>query len=173
MIATALAVIIALWANHQSKKQLVRALRIQEQAKMIELLDERVSVINRIEKDERVNFRIVKLLFSEEICEHYLEWQDNKRKAKEAEQGYNKKERDCTRAHSEYSSFLLKTIKGNLRETSTAEEWNERKEELKESCKRADQDLDHAKQNCNIFSESPSESKRHFLKIWNSMLKMD
>ena len=85
VIATALAVIIALWANRQSKKQLISALEIQEQSKNIELLDQRVSVIENIEKNNQVPSRMVKLLFNEKIVEEYQTWLSYKKKEATAE----------------------------------------------------------------------------------------
>ena len=85
VIATALAVIIALWANHQSKKQLISALQIQEQTKNIELLDKRICVIDSIENDDPVPPRMVKLLFSPIIQEEYSRWHDYRKKETEAE----------------------------------------------------------------------------------------
>lgn len=85
VIATALAVIIALWANRQSKKQLISALEIQEQSKNIELLDKRVDIIENIEKNNQVPSRMVKLLFGEEIVEEYKTWLSYKAKESNAE----------------------------------------------------------------------------------------
>jgi len=51
------AVLVALYANHQTKKELC-------QAKNIELLDKRIEILGKIENDEDVSENIVKLMFS-------------------------------------------------------------------------------------------------------------
>ena len=86
VIATSLAVVIALVANSQSKKQIASALEIQEQAKNIDLLDKRVSIIEKVEKNSQVPLRMIRLLFSEEIVEEFIKWCSFKTEKTNAEQ---------------------------------------------------------------------------------------
>ena len=73
-IATALAVIVALFANHNSNKQLQKTLQMHEQTKNIELLDERIKIINAVKSNDPISDLKFQILFDENIIELKKEW---------------------------------------------------------------------------------------------------
>ncbi len=66
-IFTFFAVIVALFANHNSGKQLKKALQMHEQSKNIELFDKRVALIEDIKNNVTISYTALKLLFNDEI----------------------------------------------------------------------------------------------------------
>lgn len=66
-ISTTLAVVVALFANSNSDKQLKKSLQMHEQMKNIELLSKRVEILEKIRNDEKVSFTELKVLFNDEI----------------------------------------------------------------------------------------------------------
>lgn len=70
-----LAVLVALYANHQTKKDLC-------QSKNIELLDKRTEILNKIENDEYISENIVEIMFSKREKELFHKL-NNMRKEKE------------------------------------------------------------------------------------------
>ena len=81
-IATALAVILALWSNHKTTQQMHDALRMQEQSKNLELFDKRVNVIHTLEIGEEPSALEVQLLFNQNIVDSYNEWKKLEAKQK-------------------------------------------------------------------------------------------
>lgn len=73
-IATALAVIVALFANHNSNKQLQKTLQMHEQTKNIDLLDKRIEFIDAIKSDHSISDLKFQILFDENIIELKKEW---------------------------------------------------------------------------------------------------
>ncbi len=76
VIATVLAVIVALAANRKSSKQLKSALEMQEQSKNVDLLDKRVELAETIQSGKSVSELTLRVLFNDEIFKHYKVWQD-------------------------------------------------------------------------------------------------
>lgn len=70
-IATVAAVVVALFANRNANKQLRAALKIQEQAKNVDLFDRRVSILSDIQESEETPELPLQLLFDESICMSY------------------------------------------------------------------------------------------------------
>lgn len=73
-IATAFAVILALWSNHKTTQQMHDALRMQEQSKNIELFDKRVHIIRTLEIGDEPSDLEVRLLFNQNILNGYNKW---------------------------------------------------------------------------------------------------
>lgn len=73
-IATALAVIVALFANHNSNKQLQKTLQMHEQTKNIDLLNERIEIIDAIKSNHWISDLKFQILFDENIIELKKEW---------------------------------------------------------------------------------------------------
>lgn len=71
VIATVIAVVVALAANQSSRKQLVKALEMQEQSKNVELLGQRINVIDSIQADVLVSETAIKLLFNKSVLSCY------------------------------------------------------------------------------------------------------
>lgn len=76
VVATVAAVIVALFSNHSAKKQLIAALKMQEQSKNVSLLEERLKVAEAIRTGEAVSVVSVKVLYNEEIVKDFQELQD-------------------------------------------------------------------------------------------------
>ena len=70
-IATALAVIVALFANHNSNKQLQKTLQMHEQTKNIDLFEKRTSLINEIQENNKTSTLLLELLFNKSITDEY------------------------------------------------------------------------------------------------------
>lgn len=70
-IATVIAVVVALAANKSSRKQLIMALEMQEQSKNVELLEQRINVIDCIQADNLVSETTIKLLFDKSVLSCY------------------------------------------------------------------------------------------------------
>ena len=79
-IATAIAVIVALAANKSSRKQLIKALEMQEQSKNVELLEQRINVIDCIQADNPVSETTIKILFDKSILGYYQALKKQKEK---------------------------------------------------------------------------------------------
>lgn len=75
VVATVAAVIVALFSNHSAKKQLIAALKMQEQSKNVPLLEERLKVAEAIRTGEAVSVISVKVLYNEEIVKDFQELQ--------------------------------------------------------------------------------------------------
>lgn len=80
VIATALAVIVALFANRSAKKQLTNALKMQEQSKNVSLLELRTKAIDEIRKGLPVSNSSMKVLFNENIYAVYESLCDAKKR---------------------------------------------------------------------------------------------
>lgn len=76
VVATVAAVIVALLSNHSAKKQLIAALKMQEQSKNVSLLEERLKVAEAIRTGKAVSVISVKVLYNEEIVKDFQELQD-------------------------------------------------------------------------------------------------
>lgn len=74
VIATVLAVIVALCANRKATKQLNSALAMQEQSKNVGLYKERIELMQAIQSNRSVFEPSLKILFNDEICSHYKTW---------------------------------------------------------------------------------------------------
>lgn len=74
-IATAVAVIVALYANKKATQQLKSALKMQEQSKNVGLLDRRIELAEKIQSGKTVSELTLQVLFNDEIFEHYKAWQ--------------------------------------------------------------------------------------------------
>ena len=72
-IFTFVAVIVAIIGNRNGRKQLKASLKIQEQSKNVELLDQRIAMVEAIKRDDTVSPLKVRLLFSEKVYRSYLE----------------------------------------------------------------------------------------------------
>lgn len=66
-VATAVAVIVALWANRKTTLQMRDTLRAQEQSKNLELFEKRVQIMHCVENDEPFSDLEMKLLFPQEV----------------------------------------------------------------------------------------------------------
>lgn len=76
VIATVVAVIVALVANRKSSKQLKSALEMQEQSKNVGLLDRRVETAEAIQSGKSVSEITLQVLFNDEIVKHYKAWKN-------------------------------------------------------------------------------------------------
>lgn len=74
VIATVFAVGVALYANRKATKQLKSALEIQEQSKNVSLYKERIELMQAIQSNKDVFEPSLKILFNDEICNHYKAW---------------------------------------------------------------------------------------------------
>lgn len=70
-VATAVAVIVALWANRKTTLQMRDTLRAQEQSKNLELFDKRVKIIHDVEEHQAVSDLEIQLLFTKQIVVAY------------------------------------------------------------------------------------------------------
>lgn len=73
VIATVWAVSVALKANRNANEQLQSALKIQEQAKNVELLDRRMEMITQVSEKEKISIRYLKVFFDDTIMSKYKE----------------------------------------------------------------------------------------------------
>lgn len=64
-VFTFLAVIVALFANHNSGKQLKKALQMHEQSKNTELFDQRVALLEDVKKNVTISYTKLRLLFDD------------------------------------------------------------------------------------------------------------
>lgn len=90
VIATVLAVVVALAANRKSSKQLKSALEMQEQSKNVDLLDKRVELAEAIQSGKSVSELTLRVLFNDEIFKHYKAWKDHLTKKVYAEDDLEK-----------------------------------------------------------------------------------
>ena len=74
VIATVLAVVVALAANKKASEQLKSALEMQEQSKNVSLLDKRVELAEAIQHGNSVSELTLQVLFNDEIVKHYRVW---------------------------------------------------------------------------------------------------
>lgn len=74
VIATAIAVVVALRANKKATEQLQSALAMQEQSKNVSLFDRRVNLAEKIRSEQPVSELELQILFNEEILKHYRAW---------------------------------------------------------------------------------------------------
>ena len=86
-IGTIAAVWVAILANKKSNQQLVSALKIQEQAKNIDLFDKRLELIDNITQYGKAPLRELKLLFNSDskIIKKYMQLSNIKKEIKSAE----------------------------------------------------------------------------------------
>lgn len=85
VIATTVAVVVALAANHNSNKQLKKALQMHEQVKSIELLDKRIAWVRKIDMDEMPSDLEFSVLFNDVINKHFVKLKNLRRKLKTLE----------------------------------------------------------------------------------------
>lgn len=87
VIATVLAVIVALYSNRKATKQLKSALEIQEQSKNVGLLDKRIELTEKIRSNKSVPEWTLRVLFDNnaDIVGHYTAWQNYLSEAKQAQ----------------------------------------------------------------------------------------
>lgn len=71
VIATVLAVIVALYANRKATQELKSALKMQEQSKNVSLLDKRIELAEKIQTGKSVSELTLQVLFNDEIFKHY------------------------------------------------------------------------------------------------------
>lgn len=76
VIATVLAVIVALNANRKASEQLKSALEMQEQSKNVGLLDKRVGLAEAIQSGKSISELTLQVLFNDEIVKHYRSWKN-------------------------------------------------------------------------------------------------
>lgn len=86
VIATVLAVGVALYANRKATKQLKSALKMQEQSKNVGLYKERIELMQAIQSTENVFEPSLKILFNGEIYNHYKVWKNHLSEKESAEQ---------------------------------------------------------------------------------------
>ncbi len=72
-IFTFIAVIVAIVGNRNGSKQLKASLKIQEQSKNVELLDQRIAIVEALKRDDLVSSLKVRLLFNENVWQSYQE----------------------------------------------------------------------------------------------------
>ena len=87
-IASAAAVIIALYSNHKTTKEMKTTLQMQEQSKNLELMEERLKIAECIQNDEAISELKFKILFNTEIYsayEHYKKWEQQYQSAQSDE----------------------------------------------------------------------------------------
>lgn len=85
-VFTFIAVIVAIVGNNNSNKQLKASLKIQEQSKNVELLEQRVKIADGIRNDKSISTTTLSVLFDEEICMFYDKLCDAKRRIASAKQ---------------------------------------------------------------------------------------
>jgi len=74
VIATVIAVIVALAANKKASEQLKSALEMQEQSKNVGLLDRRIELAETIQSGKFVSELTLQILFNDKILKHYKAW---------------------------------------------------------------------------------------------------
>jgi hypothetical protein len=79
-IATVLAVLVALWANLDAKKQLKSALAMQEQSKNVELFGRRIEILKNFKNTGNLPELETRLLFGSKTERDYLELEEYNRK---------------------------------------------------------------------------------------------
>lgn len=67
-ISTVLALITALYANHNAYVQLKKSMQIHEQSKSVSLFDQRIEVIEALRKKSKVPLVKIRLLYNEDIA---------------------------------------------------------------------------------------------------------
>lgn len=77
VIATVLAVIVALFANKKATEELKSALKMQEQSKNVSLLDKRIELAEKIQSGKSISALTLQVLFNDEIVKHYKAWQNH------------------------------------------------------------------------------------------------
>lgn len=77
VIATVLAVIVALYANRKATQELKSALKMQEQSKNVSLLDKRIELAEKIQTGKSVSELTLQVLFNDEIFKHYKDWKNH------------------------------------------------------------------------------------------------
>lgn len=73
-IATSAAVIVALFANVNSNKQLKKALQMHEQTKSVALFDRKLALIEKVKNNKPISLIELRLLFDEEIFQAMAEY---------------------------------------------------------------------------------------------------
>lgn len=110
VIATVLAVIVALYSNRKATKQLKSALEMQEQSKNVGLLDKRIELAEKIRCNKSVPEWTLRVLFdnNSDIVGHYTAWQNYLSEVKQAQDEisrlsvkYNLYEKDVIQDHPE------------------------------------------------------------------------
>jgi hypothetical protein len=76
VIATVLAVIVALVANKKATQQLKSALEMQEQSKNVDLFVRRIELAEIIKSGKPVSEITLKVLFDDEIFKQYQNWRN-------------------------------------------------------------------------------------------------
>ncbi len=71
VVATVAAVIVALVSNRSARKQLIAALKMQEQSKNVSLLEERLKIAEAIRENEAVSAISVRVLYNDEIFSEF------------------------------------------------------------------------------------------------------
>lgn len=79
-LATMAAVFVALSANKKSNEQLKKTIQMHEQTKGVELLDERIDFVNRMDLDKPIQMMKFEILFDENIINSYSTLMDLKKK---------------------------------------------------------------------------------------------
>lgn len=85
VVATVAAVIVALFSNLSAKKQLLAALKMQEQSKNISLLEERMKIAEAVRTRNSVSETSVKILYNSCILESFRELQKLELQYRQAE----------------------------------------------------------------------------------------
>lgn len=85
VIATTVAVVVALAANYNSNKQLKKALQMHEQVKSIELLDKRIAWVRKIDMDEMPSDLEFSVLFNDVINKDFVKLKELRKKLKALE----------------------------------------------------------------------------------------
>lgn len=85
VVATVAAVIVALFSNLSAKKQLLAALKMQEQSKNISLLEERMKIAEAVRTRGSVSEISVKILYNSCILESFRELQKLELQYRQAE----------------------------------------------------------------------------------------
>lgn len=76
VVATVAAVIVALVSIHSANKQLIAALRMQEQSKNVSLLEERLKIAEAVRIGKEISTISVKVLFDKAIVDVFEELKD-------------------------------------------------------------------------------------------------
>lgn len=103
-IASAVAVIIALYTNHKMTKEMKTTLEIQNQSKGLELMEERLRIAECIQTDSVVPERKLKIIFNSEIFAAY----ENYKKCAQQYQGAKADEKtffDCLKQETEEGGY--------------------------------------------------------------------
>lgn len=116
VIATALAVIVALYANKKSTQQLKSALEMQEQSKNVSLLDKRIKIAKSIESDKFVSDFVSEMtleaLFKDKIFSQYEQWKTCSEKRKQIEEELQKFDRQNMMSDSEGAVYTISQALG-------------------------------------------------------------